>query len=284
MRFLLSNLDGFDPEKDMLPADKMLSLDKWAVETTKQLQTKIVDTYATYEFHQIYQQIHNFCAIEMGSFYLDIIKDRQYTTQEDSIARRSCQTAIYHVLESMVRWLAPICSFTADELWAFMPGERNDSVLLNAWYEVPAMYSDDKAAEQALSFWQQVTEVRDSVNKELEALRLAGEIGSGLAAEVEVYCGREIFDVLNTLEDELRFVFITSDAKLYLAGEPPVEAKHYTLSTNDEIWVAVSASEHTKCVRCWHHRKDVGKNDKHPELCGRCVDNVDGEGEERLHA
>ena len=220
----------------------------------------------------------------MGSFYLDIIKDRQYTTQENSVARRSCQTAIYHILEAMVRWLAPICSFTADELWAFMPGERNESVLLNTWYEVPSMYSDDKAAEQAITFWKQITEVRESVNKELEALRVAGEIGSGLAADVEIYCGREILNILSTLEDELRFVFITSDAKLYLAGEPPAEAKHYTLSTNDEIWIAVAASAHEKCTRCWHHREEVGKDDKHPELCGRCIDNVDGEGEERLHA
>ncbi|MFK5914750.1 MAG: isoleucine--tRNA ligase [Woeseiaceae bacterium] len=284
MRFLLSNLDGFDPAKDMLPADKMLSLDKWAVETTKNLQNNIVDTYGTYEFHQIYQQLHNFCAGEMGSFYLDIIKDRQYTTQEDSVARRSCQTAIYHILEAMVRWLAPICSFTADELWSFMPGERNESVLLNQWYEMPAMYSDDQAADKAITYWKQITEVRESVNKELEALRVAGEIGSGLSADVEIYCGREILDVLNTLGDELRFVFITSEATLYLAGEPPAEAQHYTLSTNDEIWIAVSASANEKCARCWHHRKDVGQHEKHPELCGRCVDNIDGEGEERLHA
>jgi isoleucyl-tRNA synthetase len=283
-RFLLSNLEGFDPATDMLPAEQMLSLDKWAVETTRQLQNKIVDTYATYEFHQIYQQIHNFCAGELGSFYLDIIKDRQYTTKENSVARRSCQTAIYHIIEAMVRWLAPICSFTAEELWAHIPGERNESVLLNQWYEIPAMYCDDQAAAHALIFWKQITEVRESVNKELEALRVAGEIGSGLAAEVEVYCGREIFDKLNTLEDELRFVFITSNAKIYLAGEPPVEAKHYTMTSNDEIWIAVSASVNEKCTRCWHHRPDVGMDKKHPELCGRCIDNVDGEGEERLHA
>lgn len=283
-RFLLSNLNGFDPAKDMLPADQMLSLDKWAVETTNRLQTKLVDTYADYEFHQIYQQLHNFCAIEMGSFYLDIIKDRQYTTQENSIARRSCQTAIYHIIEAMVRWLAPICSFTADELWSFMPGERNESVFLNTWYAVPRMYSTVADADNAITFWEQVTEVREFVNKELEALRVAGEIGSGLAAEVSIYCGREIYNVLNSLEDELRFVFITSDARLYIAGEPPKEGKHYTLSSNDEIWIAVSASGNDKCVRCWHHREDVGQDKNHPELCGRCVDNVEGEGEQRLHA
>ena len=283
-RFLLSNLNGFDPEKDMLPADQMVSLDKWAVEASRRLQTKIVNTYGTYEFHQIYQQLHNFCAIEMGSFYLDIIKDRQYTTQADSIARRSCQTAIYHIIESLVRWLAPICSFTADELWSFMPGERNASVFLNTWYELPEMYSSQAEADNAIGFWKQVTEVREAVNKELEALRVSGEIGSGLAAEVSIYCGREIYDVLNTLEDELRFVLITSDARLYLASEPPKEAQHYTLSSNDDIWISVAASAHKKCVRCWHHREDVGQNKAHPELCGRCVENVEGKGEQRLHA
>ena len=283
-RFLLSNLNGFDPAKDIVATDQMLSLDKWAVETSKELQLKLVETYGTYEFHQIYQQLHNFCANEMGSFYLDIIKDRQYTCQENSIARRSCQTAIYYIIEAMVRWLAPICSFTADELWAAMPGERNESVFLNTWYELPVMYSDTDTAKQSINFWKQVTEVREAVNKELEALRVAGEIGSGLAAEVGVYCGREIYDVLNSLEDELRFVFITSEARLYLAGEPPKEAKHYTLSSNDEIWVTVSASEHKKCARCWHHREEVGLDKKHPELCGRCINNVDGDGETRLHA
>ena len=270
----------------MLPTDQMLSLDKWAVETTKQLQNNITATYETYEFHQIYQQLHNFCAGEMGSFYLDIIKDRQYTTQEDSVARRSCQTAIYHILEAMVRWLAPICSFTADELWDFMPGERNDSVLLNQWYELPAMYSDDKSADEALVYWKKITEVREVVNKELEALRVAGEIGSGLSAEIDIYCGSEILATLSTLENELRFVFITSAANLHLADKSsiPAEAQAHTLSNNDEIWVAVAASAHEKCTRCWHHREEVGKDAKHPELCGRCIDNIDGDGEARFHA
>ncbi len=284
-RFLLSNLHGFDPDKDMLPAEKMLALDKWAVEHTRQLQDRIVATYGSYEFHQIYQQLHNFCAGELGSFYLDIIKDRQYTTQADSIARRSCQTAMYHVLEAMVRWLAPICSFTADEIWACMPGKRSDSVFLEQWYALPAMYDSDKQRDDELAFWQQITEVREAVNKELEALRVSGEIGSGLAAEVDVYCGQEIFTLLQKLGDELRFVLITSEARIHkVVNEPPKEAQHYTLSSNDEIWVAVAASAHQKCVRCWHHREDVGANSTHPELCGRCIENIEGDGEQRQHA
>ncbi|MEJ2143056.1 MAG: isoleucine--tRNA ligase [Gammaproteobacteria bacterium] len=282
-RYLLSNLNGFDPGKDALPADKMLALDKWAVEKTRELQDKIIAAYDNYEFHNIYQTLHNFCAVELGSFYLDITKDRQYTTKADSVARRSCQTAMYHITEAMVRWMAPILSFTAEDVWQVMPGERNKSVFLNTWYELPKMHAIEDVAA-SMQYWKQIMEVRDAVNKELEALRVAGGIGSGLDAEVGIYCGREIHDLLATLGDELRFVLITSYARIYLAGEPPNEAAHYTLTSNDEIWVSVSPSEHAKCVRCWHHREDVGSNSKHPELCGRCVENVDGDGEQREHA
>ncbi len=283
-RYLLSNLDGFDPASDMLAADKMLSLDKWAVAQTNRLQQQITAAYAEYEFHTIYQLVHNFCAVELGSFYLDITKDRQYTTQANSIARRSAQTAMYHIIESLVRWLAPILSFTAEDIWQVMPGYRNESVLLNSWYELPGMYATESEEEQAMVYWQKVSEVRDAVNKELEKLRVAGEIGSGLAAEVSVHCGREIYDVLAALEDELRFVFITSTADIALYENPVADTAHYTLSTNDEIWVSVTPSAEAKCVRCWHHRPDVGSDDRHPQLCGRCVENIEGDGELRKYA
>ena len=283
-RYLLANLDGFDPARHILPADQMLALDKWAVEQTRQLQQQIRKAYDNYEFHVIYQLVHNFCAVEMGSFYLDIIRDRQYTTQPDSIARRSAQTALYHVAEAMVRWLAPVLSFTAEDIWQAMPGQRNESVFLNTWYEVPVVYVDDDATRTETGFWQQVIEVRDAVNKELEALRVAGGIGSGLDAEVDLYCGREIFDLLDRLEDELRFVLITSYTRLHLLETPPSEGKHYTLSSNDEIWIAAAPSASPKCVRCWHHREDVGTHAAHPELCGRCVENIDGPGEHRNFA
>jgi len=185
-------------------------------------------------------------------------------------ARR--ETAMYHIIESLVRWLAPILSFTAEDIWQAMPGYRNESVLLNTWYEVPDMYASADEENEAMTYWQKVIGVRDAVNKELEKLRVAGEIGSGLAAEVSVHCGREIYDVLAALEDELRFVFITSTANIALDETPLVNAEHYTLESNDEIWVSVNASAAVKCVRCWHHRADVGSNDKHPELCGRCVE------------
>jgi len=283
-RFLLANLHGFEPAEHMLPEEQLLALDKWAIEQARRLQQQIMAAYDNYEFHLIYQLVHNFCAVEMGSFYLDVIKDRQYTTQRDSIARRSAQTALYHVVEAMVRWLAPILSFTAEDIWQVMPGKREASVLLATWYDVPAMYSSDTEAIAQTDFWQRVIEVRDAVNKELEALRVAGGIGSGLDAEVDLYCGRELYDLLAKLEDELRFALITSYARIYLAGSPPAEGQHYTLSSNDELWVAVAASSHKKCVRCWHHREDVGKHTDHPELCGRCVENVDGNGELRKFA
>jgi isoleucyl-tRNA synthetase len=283
-RYLLANLGDFDPAQHSVETDKMLGLDRWAVERTREIQRKVEVAYDKYEFHTIYQLVHNFCAVDLSSFYLDVIKDRQYTMQKDSVARRSAQTAAFYIAEAMVRWIAPILSFTAEDIWENLPGERNASVLLNTWYELPAMYGSEEQAAQELAYWQKIMSVRDAVNKELENLRVAGGIGAGLDAEVGIYCGREIHDALALLEDELRFVLITSAARIYLAGEPPAEAQHYTLPSNDEIWVSVSASPHAKCVRCWHHREDVGKHAEHPELCGRCVENVSGEGEQRLHA
>lgn len=280
-RFLLANLAGFDPAQHRVAGPDMLPLDRWAVLRTERLQEELIRAYDGYEFHQIYQKVHNFCAIDMGSFYLDIIKDRQYTTQPDSLARRSAQTALYHVVEALSRWLAPILSFTAEEIWKQIPGERADSIFLSTWHEFPEL---GDLGGMDLGFWGEVLEVREAVSKELEQLRVAGGIGSSLDAEVDLYCGREIHDKLARLGDELRFVLITSYARLHEAESPPEEGAHYTLSNNDEIWVAVAPSEHDKCVRCWHHREDVGSHEEHPELCGRCVENVAGSGEERRFA
>ncbi len=280
-RFLLANLAGFDPAQHRVAGPDMLPLDRWAVLRTERLQEELIRAYDSYEFHQIYQKVHNFCAIDMGSFYLDIIKDRQYTTQPDSLARRSAQTALYHVIEALSRWLAPILSFTAEEIWKQIPGERADSIFLSTWHEFPEL---GDLGGMDLGFWGEVLEVREAVSKELEQLRVAGGIGSSLDAEVDLYCGREIHDQLARLGDELRFVLITSYARLHEAESPPEEGAHYTLSNNDEIWVAVAPSAHDKCVRCWHHREDVGTHEEHSELCGRCVENVAGSGEERRFA
>jgi len=287
-RFLLANLGkadegegAFDPVKNLVLPEKLLPLDAWAVARASELQRELQTAYDDYEFHLVYQKLLRFCSIDMGSFYLDVIKDRQYTTQADSLARRSAQSAIYHVLEAMSRWMAPILSFTAEEIWEHMPGERDKSVFLESWYEFPVL----DLGEMSLAYWCEVMEVRDAVNRELEQLRNAGEIGANLQAEVVLYCGREIHDKLIKLGDELRFVLITSTAAVNLVeDEPPAEAAHYTLENGDEIWIAVSASAHQKCPRCWHYREDVGAHAEHPELCGRCVENVAGEGETRRFA
>src|SRR3569623_673847 len=277
-RFLLANLHGFDPARDLVPPKKMIELDRWAVEHARRLQTQVIAAYEQYEFHQIYQRVHNFCVVEIGGFYLDIIKDRQYTTQTDSVARRSAQTAMYYIVEAMVRWLAPILSFTADLLRRNIPGARSESVMLETWYPLAAVNADIEEADANLVFWDSVIAVREIVGKELERLRVAGGIGSGLDAEVDLYCGRELHDQLLRLDDELRFVLITSYARMHATTVVPDEAAHFTLSSGDEFWIAVTPSEHAKCVRCWHHRADVGRHADNPELCGRCVTNVAGGG------
>ena len=280
-RFLLANLAGFDPARDAIGAAELLPLDRWAVARAVQLQQEVVQAYDDYEFHLIYQKVHNFCSVDLGAFYLDVIKDRQYTTQRDSLARRSAQTALHHIVEALTRWLAPILSFTAEEIWAAIPGQRGESVFLATWYAFPAL---GESQGMGMDYWAQVMEVRELVYKELERVRVAGGIGSGLEAEVDLWCGRELHDRLAQLGDELRFVLITSYARVHLVAEPPADAQHFTLTGKDEMWVQVTPSAHTKCVRCWHLRADVGSHAEHPELCGRCVDNVAGSGEVRRFA
>lgn len=280
-RFLLGNLHGFDPAKNQVPAEQMLALDQWAVDRAGQLQAAIERAYQAYEFHQIYQKIHNFCVVDMGSFYLDIIKDRQYTTQENSLARRSAQTALYHIAEALMRWLAPILSFTADEIWKYMPGERSESVFLETWYQNLAQLP---AGPRDRRFWEQIIAVRDAVIAELEKARNAGLVGSSLAAEVDLYCSPELKQTLELLDDELRFVLITSYARLHEAAERPADAVAVSLDHGQELFVRISASEHAKCIRCWHRRADVGTHADHPELCDRCIENVAGQGEARCYA
>ncbi len=281
-RFLLANLNGFEPDQHALPMDKLLALDRWIVGKADDLQEKILATYEEYQFHNIYQRVLNFCTVELGSFYLDVIKDRQYTCQTDSKARRSTQTAMHHVLEALTRWLAPILTFTAEEIWQEIPGERGASVFFTLWYSgleaLPANTTmDDK-------FWGRLLHVRDAVGPKLEALRNDKIIGSSLDAELDLYCDDTLYQHLASLEDELRFVLITSYARVHPLSEKPETAETETLPNGSTFALTVAASQHTKCVRCWHHREDVGKHPHHPELCGRCVENVDGKGEERRYA
>lgn len=277
IRFLLANLNGFDPRQDALPVTQMLSLDRWALMRAALLQTEIRSAYDSYEFHHIYQKLHNFCNVDLGSFYLDVIKDRQYTTPTNSRARRSAQTAMYHIVEAMVRWIAPILSFTAEEIWPLIPGERGASVFLDLWYTLPAV-----AAEQEMDapFWAQVLEVRQEVSKALEGLRAAGTIGSSLDAEVDLYCSPNLQGRLAALGDELRFVLITSYARVHAMNTGPT-LEPITLSGGEQLRIKAVKSMYTKCVRCWHLREDVGVATAHPQLCSRCVENVVGAGETR---
>ncbi|MDH3871687.1 MAG: isoleucine--tRNA ligase, partial [Gammaproteobacteria bacterium] len=284
-RFLLANLDGFDPEQHLLDPEHMLCLDRWTLERTRLLQEQVQRAYADYEFHRIYQLVHNFCAVDMGSFYLDIIKDRQYTTRADSIPRRSAQTAMYHVVESLVRWLAPITSYTADEIWQHLPGQREASVFLSDWYELPPAYYSESEILQCMgvNFWERIIAVRDAVSKELEKLRVDGKIGSSLDAEVDLYADEETAVMLGAVKDELRFVLITSYARVHPLDERPDAAVDAGLP-DVPLWISTTPSAHAKCVRCWHHREDVGSDPAHPEICARCAGNVAGEGEARRYA
>ncbi len=274
-RFLLANLDGFDPDRDAVAADELLALDRWVVARAAGLQREVVDAYRSYEYHLIYHRIHNFCVVDLGGFYLDVVKDRQYTTRSDSRARRSAQTAMYWVLEAMVRWLAPILSFTADEVWEFMPGDRTGSVFESTWFQFP----DLPAPRLREVNWEAVIEVRDAVAHRLEALRVAGEIGSSLDAELEIYCDGTLYDALTALGDELRYVLIVSGVRVADAADRPDDA--VSAETPSGLWVRAVPSAAAKCVRCWHRRADVGSDADHPELCARCVSNVAGDGEER---
>ncbi|MEH6651032.1 MAG: isoleucine--tRNA ligase [Motiliproteus sp.] len=276
-RFLVSNLSGFDPTTDLVAADDMLALDRWAVDRAAQLQQEIIEAYTRYQFLTVYQKVHHFCSLDLGGFYLDIIKDRQYTTQSDSLARRSCQTAMYHIIEALARWIAPITSFTSDELWQHLPGERSESIHLEGWYQGLFELSGDTFGRD---YWQQVVDVKTAVNKEIENQRNAGVVKSGLATEVTLYCDAELKALLLRLGDELRFVLITSGVTI----APLEEASDAVETELSNLKVKVGLSEHSKCARCWHLREDVGTHAAHPELCGRCIDNVDGSGEQRSYA
>ncbi|MFJ4376241.1 isoleucine--tRNA ligase [Pseudomonas japonica] len=278
-RFLLSNLSGFDPARDLLPADDMLALDRWAVDRTLLLQRELEEHYGEYRFWNVYSKIHNFCVQELGGFYLDIIKDRQYTTGANSVARRSCQTALYHIAEALVRWIAPILAFTADELWQYLPGERNESVMLNTWYQGLSELPEGTELDRA--YWDRVMAVKAAVNKELENQRSAKAIGGNLQAEVTLFADEALGNDLGKLGNELRFVLITSAASVAPFVEAPADA---VVTEVAGLKLKVVKSGHAKCGRCWHFRADVGANPEHPEICERCVDNISGSGEVRHYA
>lgn len=262
-RFLLANLHDFQPEMACAP-DAMTAVDRWIIEQAKLRQTEIVQAYEQYQFHQVYHKVLNFCINELGAFYLDIIKDRQYTGYPSAQARRSTQTALYVVLQALVRWLAPVLSYTADEIWKEIPGAKSESVFLETWFEGWPVFT--KAAQITDADWDQLFTVRLEVNKALEAARNAGIIGAGLEACIEVGAPESVLTTLKRFGTELHFAFIVSEVSLVLA---------------EGIQVAVEKSAHLKCARCWHYTDTVGVQAEHPTICGRCVDNLKAPGELR---
>ncbi|MFY0657472.1 MAG: isoleucine--tRNA ligase [Neptunomonas phycophila] len=278
-RFLLANLNGFNPETDLVAPDDMLALDRWAVDAAAQLQVKVIEAYNSYRFLDVYQQVHHFCVQELGGFYLDIIKDRQYTTKADSLARHSCQTALFHIAQALTRWIAPILSFTSDEIYEALPGEgKKESIFLDAWYtNLFELSADDSFGRD---FWGRILAVKDAVNKSLEQARTEKLVKASLSTEITLYVDDEIYQDLQRLKDEVRFVLITSEVIL----KPISEAVDTRDTELPGLKVSLKMSEHAKCERCWHHREDVGTHNDHPELCGRCIENVYGEGEARQFA
>jgi isoleucyl-tRNA synthetase len=274
VRFLLGNLHDFEPSQ-ALGMDELVALDRWALGRTRALQEEIAQAYRDYTYHLIYQKVHNFCVVDLGGLYLDILKDRLYTLPAEGRARRSAQTAMWHIAECIVRWLAPILSFTAEEMWRHLRGKRAESVFLTTWHELPTLPIDGID-------WDSLIALRAAAARELERLRTAGSIGAPLDAVLEIWCTAAQHRALSALGDELRFFMITSQAVVHVAGEAtPIDAVPATGFDEGSVWLRVSVASDPKCVRCWQHRPDVGVTGEHPELCGRCVGNLTLPGEQR---
>ncbi|MDH3002085.1 isoleucine--tRNA ligase [Pasteurella multocida] len=272
-RFLLANLNGFDPKRDLVKPEEMMVLDRWAVDCAYQAQNEIKDAYDNYQFHAVIQRLMKFCSIEMGSFYLDIIKDRQYTTKADSLARRSCQTALWHIAEALVRWIAPVLSFTADEIWQYIPGERGEFVFTEEFYN--GLFALDANEQMNDAYWQQVITLRNEVNRVLEQARNDKIIGATLEAELTIYANNNYAPLLAKLQNELRFVLLTSKAEVKPLADADVaegEVKGFA--------VKVVRSANHKCPRCWHYSDSKDAE----SLCSRCDENVNGQGEVRQFA
>ena len=271
IRFLLGNLSDFDGKK--VSPQKMAQLDKWMIHRCKNLQDEIIQDYLDYNFHQAFQKIHNYCANDLGGFYLDILKDRLYTSKQDSDARRSAQLALSNILQALLRWISPILSFTAEEAWQSLDNEIKSVHLLewfNDWVEVGDLEFSDED-------WKEILELRSEVNKHIEEARNNEIIGSSLDAEIEILCGDKLFNLFEEFNEELRFIFITSEAKAILN-------KIDVSDENNKIQITVKKSSNEKCVRCWHSRPEVGSIKDNESICNRCFENVYGEGEVRNFA
>ncbi|MFZ5502779.1 MAG: isoleucine--tRNA ligase [Pseudomonadota bacterium] len=267
LRFLLANIADFDVTRDALPVEHWLEIDRYALALAQKLQDGVTTSYQNYDFHAVVQQLQHFCSEELGGFYLDILKDRLYTAGENSKPRRSAQNALYHITQSLARLIAPILSFTGEEVWAVLSGRQDESVFEQQWY---ALARHGEAASFAED-WQHIRQSREVANQQIEEKRTQGLLGSSLQAELDVYASGAVYDALHRLGDDLRLVLITSRATLHRgdAGQFKIE---------------VTPSSHAKCDRCWHYRADVGADAGYPTICGRCVSNLYGEGEARNYA
>ncbi|MCO8044708.1 isoleucine--tRNA ligase [Acinetobacter bohemicus] len=277
LRFLLANLNGFQPSTDALPIDQLIALDQYILQRATDVQKTIQQAYEDMNFHIVTSALTNFCINDLGGFYLDIIKDRQYTTKADSQARHSAQTALYHLVQAFVRWMAPILSFTAQEAWPLIPEQAEKYVFTAEWYKIPVASTANLITEAE---WQTLISVKSAVNKFIEAARGAKTVGSNLSAKVELWANDELKAVLDKLDDELRFVLITSQVIVN-----DFDAAQGEASDLAGLNVKVSAADGEKCVRCWHVLPDVNTHASHPGLCGRCIINLPtGQGEERKYA
>ncbi|MBP9522943.1 MAG: isoleucine--tRNA ligase [Ottowia sp.] len=258
LRFLLANTSDFDPVKDAVAEGDLLEIDRWLLSRAAEFQADVLAHYEAYEFHPVVAKLQLFCSEDLGGFYLDVLKDRLYTTAPHSLARRSAQTALWRLTQAMLRWMAPFLSFTAEEAWKLVG--QGDSIFL-------AEFSEFAAPDAALlAKWARIREIREAVNKDIEVLREKGEVGSSLQANVVLTAPSADHALLATLGDDLRFVFITSAIEL---------------EAGNDLSVSASASKDVKCERCWHYVADVGADAEHPTLCGRCISNLYGAGETR---
>jgi isoleucyl-tRNA synthetase len=263
LRFLLANVSDFDAAKDAVPLSEMLEVDRYALSRAAQLQAEILAHYKVYEFHPVVAKLQLYCSEDLGGFYLDVLKDRLYTTAAKSHARRSAQTALWHITQAMLRWMAPFLSFTAEEAWKLFGNSKTGTIFTETYWQFEAV---DVAL---VAKYERIRAIRDEVNKAIEELRAKGDVGSSLQAEVDLTVPAEDYTLLASLGDDVKFIFITSAINL-IAG--------------NSINTGARPSKHVKCERCWHYREDVGLDAAHPSICGRCVSNLYGEGERRFCA
>ena len=263
LKFLLANVSDFDAAKDAVPLDQLLEVDRYAIARAAQLQSEILAHYKIYEFHPVVSKLQLYCSEDLGGFYLDVLKDRLYTTAAKSHARRSAQTALWHITQAMLRWMAPFLSFTAEEAWMLFGKSESGSIFTETYWEF------ETPDEALIAEYSRIRAIRDEVNKAIEALRADGKVGSSLQAEVQLTVPADDYALLTSLGKDVKFIFITSAIEL-IAGSA--------------VSISANPSKHTKCERCWHYVEDVGSEAAHPTICGRCVSNLHGEGEKRTHA